>query len=228
MENKNKDFKSVENENVEDLSSSSQYKELSEENFHEKNKKNYEQELDEIGEEEMKKNDTYVEVDEDTPTIPDDMLQEELEKEQKLQLQYDELKDDYLRLKADFENYRKRMQEENLKSKERAVSSFVSDLLPSIDNFEMSLKMTQDTTMFIKGVEMIHQNLLNVLQNHSISIYEPQIGQEFNVKEHEPILIEHHEYPVGTIVGVLQKGYKLKDSILRPARVQVVKEKEEK
>lgn len=225
MENKNtiKSDKGLYNNSDEN----SQYKELSEENFHEKDEVAQQNELDAHGHAELEKKEKYVEVDENAPTIPDEMLKEELEKEEQLQKQYDELKDDYLRLKADFENYRKRMQDESIKSRERVISSFVQDLLPSIDNFEMSLKMTQDTTMFIKGVEMIHQNLLNVLQNHSISIYEPQIGEEFNVKEHEPILIEHEEHAPGTIMGVLQKGYKLKDSILRPARVQVVKEKEE-
>ena len=225
MENKNsiKDNKNSSGNSFDNTD----YKELSEENFHENDETTYQEELDAHGESELKKNEKYVEVDEDTPTIPDEAMQEELEKEEQLQKQYDELKDDYLRLKADFENYRKRMQDESMKSRERAISSFVTDLLPSIDNFEMSLKMTQDTTMFIKGVEMIHQNLLNVLQNHSISIYEPQVGEEFNAKEHEPILIEHEEHLPGTIIGVLQKGYRLKDSILRPARVQVVKEKEE-
>ncbi|MFT4244422.1 MAG: nucleotide exchange factor GrpE [Candidatus Woesearchaeota archaeon] len=225
MEKKNTNFKNSDSINN---TSQNDYKILDEENFHDSEDLiQRDEKLDKLAEEKIKKNEQFIEVDEETPTIPDEAMQEELEKEQQLQNQYDELKEDYLRLKADFENYRKRMQEENLKSKERAISNFVEDLLPSIDNFEMSLKMTQDTSMFIKGVEMIHENLLNVLQNHSISIYEPQIGEEFNVKEHEPILIEHESYKAGTIVGVLQKGYKLKDSILRPARVQVVKEKEE-
>ncbi|MFP4401935.1 MAG: nucleotide exchange factor GrpE [Candidatus Nanoarchaeia archaeon] len=166
------------------------------------------------------KEDEYVEVDASENTEEN---VEEMSREEELEQEVRQLKDDYLRLKADFENYRKRMQEDMQKARERAISNFVEDLLPNIDNFEMSLKMTNDTTMFIKGVEMIHQNLLNVLQNHSISVYEPQIGQEFNVKEHEPILVEHEEHPPGTITNVLTKGYKMKDSIIRPARVQVVK-----
>ena len=227
MENKNINSQNN-NQNDFENDSKTEYRELDDENFHSNEHSiQKDQELDILAKEEMRKDDNYVEVDEDTPTIPDETLQKEIEKEQQLQRQYDELKDDYLRLKADFENYRKRMQDELIKSRERAISSFVEDLLPSIDNFEMSLKMTQDTTMFIKGVEMIHQNLLNVLSSHSISMYEPQVGEEFNVKEHEPILIEHESHQPGTIVGVLQKGYKLKNTVLRPARVQVVKEKEE-
>ncbi len=149
---------------------------------------------------------------------------EELSNEEKLELQVKELKNDYLRVHADFENFRKRNQEEIIKIKERTVSNFVQDLLPSIDNFEMSLKMSDNKEMFIKGVEMIHKNLLEILQNHSISIYEPSVGDKFDPIHHEPILIEHEEHEPGTILGVLSKGYKLKDSILRPARVQVVKD----
>ena len=147
-----------------------------------------------------------------------------LSQEEELKLQVQELKNDYLRVHADFENFRKRNQEEVIKAKERAISSFVQDLLPSIDNFEMSLKMTDNKEMFIKGVEMIHKNLLDILQNHSISMYEPQVGDMFDPIHHEPVLIEHDEHPSGTILGVLSKGYKLNNSILRPARVQVVRE----
>lgn len=150
----------------------------------------------------------------------------ELTREEQLEKELEETKNDYLRVHADFENFRKRNQEELMKARERAISSFVEDLLPNIDNFEMSLKMTDNTEMFVKGVEMIHQNLLNVLDNHKISVYEPQVGDKFDVKHHEPILVEHEEHEPGTIVGTLSKGYKLKDSILRPARVQVVKEKD--
>lgn len=163
-------------------------------------------------------------LEEESKDINEEELQE-ISKEEKLEEEIRVLKDDYLRLKADFENYRKRMQDEVLKTKERAISNFVEDLLPSIDNFEMSLKMTNDTQMFIKGVEMIHKNLHSVLENHSISIYEPQVGEEFNVKEHEPILIEHEELPPGSVAGVVSKGYRLKDSIIRPARVHVVEDK---
>lgn len=172
-------------------------------------------------------NENYEEVivDEENQEVEDNNEQE-LSREEELEQEVKNLKDDYLRLKADFENYRKRMQDEIQKTREKAISSFVEDLLPNIDNFEMSLKMSDNKDMFIKGVEMIHKNLLSVLENHSISMYEPQVGEEFNVKEHEPILIEHEELPPGSVAGVVSRGYKLKDSIIRPARVHVVKDNE--
>lgn len=172
-------------------------------------------------------NENYEEVivDEENQEVEDNDEQE-LSREEELEQEVKNLKDDYLRLKADFENYRKRMQDEIQKTREKAISSFVEDLLPNIDNFEMSLKMSDNKDMFIKGVEMIHKNLLLVLENHSISMYEPQVGEEFNVKEHEPILIEHEELPPGSVAGIVSRGYKLKDSIIRPARVHVVKDSE--
>lgn len=169
-------------------------------------------------------NENYEEVivDEENQEVEDNNEQE-VSREEELEQEVKNLKDDYLRLKADFENYRKRMQDEIQKTREKTISNFVEDLLPNIDNFEMSLKMTDDKDMFIKGVEMIHKNLHSVLENHSISMYEPQVGEEFNAKEHEPILIEHEELPPGSVAGTVSKGYKLKDSIIRPARVHVVK-----
>lgn len=165
-------------------------------------------------------------LDDEINTSQEEVVEEiELSREEQLEKELEEVKADYLRVHADFENFRKRNQEELSKVRERAISNFVEDLLPNIDNFEMSLKMTENVEMFQKGVEMIHQNLLNVLQNHNISMYEPQIGEEFDVIHHEPVLVEHESEKPGTILGVLSKGYKLKDTILRPARVQVVKEK---
>ena len=164
-------------------------------------------------------------------TEQEEVVEVELTNEERLEQELEEVKNDYLRSRADFENFRKRSQEELLKAKEKAVAGFVEDLLPNIDNFEASLKMTQNmdeknSEMFVKGVEMIHQNLLNVLSNHSISMYEPQVGDQFDAKLHDPVLVDHKEHTPGTIVGIMSKGYQIKDSILRPARVQVVKEKE--
>ena len=156
-----------------------------------------------------------------------DEEQVELTREEQLEKELEETKADYLRALADYENFRKRSQEELVKAKERAVSHFVQDILPSIDNFEMSLKMTENSQMFIRGVEMIHKNLLEVLTSHSISVYEPKVGEQFDVTHHDPVLVEHDEKSPGTILEVLSKGYKLKDTILRPARVQVSKQKEE-
>ena len=149
------------------------------------------------------------------------------DKIKELEDQITDLKTEVLRARADFENYRKRMQKELTESRQKAINSFVIDILPSIDNFEMSLKMTDNREMFVKGVEMIHGNLLNTLKENHYESFTPKVGEEFDPHKHEPILIESDEHKPGTIVNVLQIGYKIKDNILRPARVQVAKEKEE-
>lgn len=152
----------------------------------------------------------------------DDKLKERIEE---LEKQNEELKLDYLRARADFENYRKRMQKELEEARERAITSFVLDILPSIDNFEMSLKMTDNKEMFIKGVHMIHSNLINVLNTNHYEQFSPTIGEEFDPIKHDPILIEAEAEP-GKVLNVLQIGYKRKDNIVRPARVQIAKEKD--
>ncbi len=139
-----------------------------------------------------------------------------------------ELRDTYLRLRADFENYRKRKEEELVSAREKAIVRFVCDLLPSIDNFEMSLGMTENTKMFVRGVEMIHKNLIDTLKANHFSEYVPEIGEVFDPYRHDPVLIEAKgSEEAGKILGVLQKGFMHKDIVVRPARVQVAKIKEE-
>lgn len=142
----------------------------------------------------------------------------ELEKKNK------ELENDYLRLRADFENFRKRKEKEIIESKEKTIIDFVLDLLPSLDNFEMSLKMTDNKEMFIKGVEMINNNLHNLLNQKKIFSFKANLGDDFDPYLHEPVLIEDSSKKPGKVVNVLQKGYKLDEKIIRPARVHVVKE----
>lgn len=153
---------------------------------------------------------------------------EQLEKRiEELELEVGNYKTEFLRARADYDNFRKRSQEEIARARESGIKSFVEDLLPALDNFEMSLKMTENTGMFIKGVEMIHKNLIDTLNEHKITPFEPKIGEEFNPVEHDPILVEDEQNNPGTITGVIKKGFKHKEKLLRPARVQVVKEKEE-
>ncbi len=143
-----------------------------------------------------------------------------------LKKQLEDMKNDFLRARADYENLRKRSQIEMEEVRDRAIASFALDLIPTIDNFEMSLKMTDNKEMFIKGVEMIHNNLLETLKEKNIFAFEAQAGILFNPHEHDPILIEDNSKEAGIVRGTIKKGYKFKEKIIRPARVEVVKEKE--
>lgn len=146
---------------------------------------------------------------------------------EELEKQIEELKHDYLRARADYDNFRKRTQKELAEARERSITSFVIEILPAIDNFEMSLQMTENQDMFIKGVQMIHSNLLNILKENHYEEFSPKIGEEFNPHLHDPVLIEDKSKKEGTIIGILKKGYKKGDNIVRHARVQVVGPKKE-
>ncbi|MFW6285851.1 MAG: nucleotide exchange factor GrpE [Nanoarchaeota archaeon] len=145
------------------------------------------------------------------------------EKIKELEQKCEELKNDYIRAVADFDNFRKRKEKELIEARERAVVDFVLSILPSIDNFEMSLKMTDNKEMFIKGVEMIHQNLLSTLKDNHFQEFVPAVDEVFDPYSHEPVLIEDNSKDSGKIIEVLQKGYKYKDKVVRPARVKVIK-----
>lgn len=149
-----------------------------------------------------------------------------LSKVEELEKQIEEAKNDFLRSRADFDNYRKRSEVEKAETRDRAIISFVESILIPIDNFEMSLKMTDNKEMFIKGVEMIHKNLIETLKAHHIEEFESKVGEEFNPHKHEPVLIEDQSKEQGKVLAVLKKGYKHKDKVIRHARVQIAKPKE--
>ena len=148
------------------------------------------------------------------------------DKIKELEAKLEESQNDFLRSRADFENFRKRKEKEIEETRDRAIISFVQDILPSIDNFELSLKMTDNKEMFIKGVEMILKNLLDTLKDHHFEEFEPKLGESFDPLLHEPLLIEDNEAESGKILGVVKKGVTRKDSLVRAAKVKVKKEEE--
>ncbi|NQZ84608.1 MAG: nucleotide exchange factor GrpE [Nanoarchaeales archaeon] len=181
----------------------------------------------------VKKEDVKVEETTETPVeeTTEDKVEEkqtETKKQTKderiteLEAQVEELKMDYLRGRADYDNFRKRSQEELINARDKAVVRFVEDLLPSIDNFEMSLKMTENQPMFVKGVEMIHNNLVELLKSHKFEEFTAKVGHDFNATLHEPIPVDSDKEE-GKVLAILKKGMKHKDRIVRPVRVNVKK-----
>ncbi len=136
------------------------------------------------------------------------------------------LLNDLKRLKADFENYKKRMVKEQTIFLKLANSELIAKLLPVIDNLERALASAEEhenEKTIKEGIEMVNNQLLDILANEGMEIINP-VGEEFNPEEHEAVLqIESKEHPEETVVEVLQKGYRLKGKILRPARVKVSK-----
>lgn len=136
----------------------------------------------------------------------------------------DEHYDHLLRLQADFDNYRKRTQKEKTEIIKYASERIVSELLPVLDNFERAVSAAQvnpDFSTFSQGVEMILRQLQTALTKEGLKAIEA-IGQPFDPNLHDAVLrVESEEHPENTVVDELQKGYYLKEKVLRPSMVKV-------
>lgn len=137
-----------------------------------------------------------------------------------------ELEEEVLKAKADNINYRKRKDEEVRKMLEYANEDIVKDILPSIDNFERAIDLDDENlddelSKFLAGFKMIYCHLNSVLEKYDVKVIDDK-GKEFNPKLHQAVLTEKVEgMESGLVVEVMQKGYILKDKVIRPAMVKV-------
>ena len=137
-----------------------------------------------------------------------------------------ELEEEVLKAKADNINYRKRKDEEVSKMLEFANEDLVKDILPSIDNFERAINLDDENlddelSKFLAGFKMIYCHLVEVLEQYDVKAIDDR-GKEFNPKFHQAVLTEKVEgMEPGMVVEVMQKGYMLKDKVIRPAMVKV-------
>ena len=138
-------------------------------------------------------------------------------------------RDKYLELaqrtQADFENYRKRAAKEAAAAGGRAKAGLVRELLPVLDNLERALQLAgnggTDGDAFVEGVRLVHADLVGVLQRSGVESFDPS-GEPFDPTLHEALSTRPQDgaHP-GTVVEVVEKGYRLNETILRPARVVV-------
>ncbi|KAI7258352.1 hypothetical protein KC345_g10575 [Hortaea werneckii] len=142
----------------------------------------------------------------------------------KLQELADEHQARALRVQADFDNFRRRTQKEKEELAQYATSRLVTELLPVLDNFERALATapaSADSEAFTKGVNMIFRQLDGVLKSQGLTAME-SVGQPFNPEYHQAIMqVESEEHEEGIVTEEVQKGYLLKDKVLRPAMVKV-------
>ncbi len=131
---------------------------------------------------------------------------------------------DLRRLKADFENYRKRILREQSNIIASASQSLVTRLLPVMDQFDMALSAAENSRDFdrmLKGVEMIAGELRDILRNEGLQEISAE-GEQFDPKRHEAVItVEADEVESGTVVGVVRAGYELQGRVIRPATVKV-------
>ncbi|ABO67786.1 MULTISPECIES: nucleotide exchange factor GrpE [Geobacillus] len=135
-----------------------------------------------------------------------------------------EMEKRYLRLYADFENFRRRARQEMEAAEKYRAQSLASDLLPVLDNFERALKIeteNEQAKSILQGVEMVYRSLLDALRKEGVEVIEA-VGKPFDPHLHQAVMqTDEGGYEPNTVVEELQKGYKLKDRILRPAMVKV-------
>ncbi len=144
-----------------------------------------------------------------------------------LQTEIESLKDRLLRNAAEFENARKRAEKQVEEAREYAVSSFAKDLIGITDNLDRALQYqpqnpSDELKNVIQGTQMIYTELKNIFKKHHIQELSTAIGDKFDYNLHQAIAqIPTNDYPKGSIIDIMQIGYKLKDRLLRPAVVAI-------
>ncbi|HHO1888195.1 TPA: nucleotide exchange factor GrpE [Staphylococcus aureus] len=160
-------------------------------------------------------------------TSDENVIEEIDPKDQKineLQQLADENEEKYLRLYAEFENYKRRIQKENEINKTYQAQRVLTDILPAIDNIERALQIEGDDETFKslqKGVQMVHESLINALKDNGLEVIKTE-GEAFDPNIHQAVVQDDNpDFESGEITQELQKGYKMKDRVLRPSMVKV-------
>ena len=147
------------------------------------------------------------------------------EKIEQLEKENADLKDQLLRRAADFDNYRKRMMKEKQETFDYANANLLGDLLDSLDNFDRTIDAAataKDVKSVTDGIKMINKNLVKMLEDKYGLVSFGKEGDEFNPDEHEAIgRTEDEKAKKETLMQVYLKGYKLKEKIIRHAKVMV-------
>lgn len=141
-----------------------------------------------------------------------------------LQEKHQQLQDQFTRLAADFDNYRKRTRDEQESLVKYGAQKSILELLPVLDNLERatgSLKEDSDPKLLYKSFSMMHRQLMDGLDNMGVKKI-PSVGQVFDPLQHEAVSqTASAEFPEDTIIHEVQSGYQLHDKIIRPAMVIV-------
>ena len=143
---------------------------------------------------------------------------------QKLQEEYKKLDDTYMRLYADFDNYRKRVIKEKYEMSSYAISGIMTKLIGVIDNFDRALKdESEKTSSFYEGVKMVSKQLSDILTDEGLSPIET-VGVKFDPNVHHAVLTDSDPKQEDDIIlEALQPGYRYKEKVIRPAMVKVNK-----
>lgn len=159
------------------------------------------------------------------PTELREKLKELEEKYEALEAEKKQLTDRMLRIQADYENYKRRTEKERIAERKYKAQDLATELLPVIDNFERALQteVTEENKSFRDGMVMIYEQLQNALKSQGIETIET-VNKPFDPNIHHAVMqVEDENFESNVIVEELQKGYILKDKVIRPAMVKVNK-----
>jgi molecular chaperone GrpE len=153
--------------------------------------------------------------------------EEESSAQDELQKKYDELNNQYVRLAADFDNFRKRQAQERENLINYGAENAMKKLIEVLDNFDrakVSIAKTEDINQVKDSFEVLYKQIFDNLSKLGLEVIEAQ-GKEFDPNFHEAIMqTPTSEHPENSVIAELQKGYKLGDKVLRPALVNVATE----
>lgn len=136
---------------------------------------------------------------------------------------------DYLRAVADFQNYRRRMLQEQDAARQQALAGTIAELLPVFDNLQRTIEAGEkgaSLEALLEGVRLVEKQFASVLERHGVQPIGGE-GEPFDPSLHEVIATEESDAPEGSIVAIVEKGYRIGDRVIRPAKARVSKGKSE-
>lgn len=182
---------------------------------------NMEENIEKVFDEEITSEET---IEEENPISFEAQLQEANEKIAELEAKLENADNRYLRLQADFDNSRRRSKLDFEAAQKYRAQDLINDMLPAIDNFERALSMNADNEQsksLLQGMEMVYRSLLTALKNEGCEPIEA-VGKEFDPNLHQAVMtVEDPNFESNMVVEEFQKGYLLKDRVIRPSMVKV-------
>jgi molecular chaperone GrpE len=167
---------------------------------------------------------TVFEAGETTEQVEENPNDEQQQEIQLLKAKLEEADNRNLRLQADFDNFRRRTRLDQEASEKYRAQKLITDLLPALDNFERAIQMeaeNEHTKALLQGMDMVYRGLLEALKKEGVEVIEA-VGKEFDPHLHQAVMQgEDENYSTNIVTAEFQKGYLLKDRVIRPSMVQV-------
>lgn len=145
---------------------------------------------------------------------------------------FEELNENFMRVRAEFANYKKRIEREQIEFSDYIKGEMIKSFLPILDDFDHMIRKTNNNTdenSLLEGAKIIYEKFVQLLKDYGVEKIEA-LGQEFNPEIHEAMMMQpvDEKDKNSKVIDVFQTGYKLKDRLLRPSRVVVGDFKDEK